>query len=267
MDGSGTSGTDAGPEDVLGTLDDFPASSGFAITPLVATLSDIRRLHPNADEVHSVHRAAFALPRLADGRLRPVVDRVLPFTEIAAAYHARIRDALVPFEVESAPGRQYFRNAAGARHRGIELLAEVARGPVEARAAFALTDAEFTTFRTAEETYDGLRVPGVRPWTASADLTWRPAATLALALDWAAAGAMAVDDANTVDAPAHDIVGIRAAIPLRVRAWTVRLHGGVDNVLDAPWVASVVPNAFGGRFFEPGPGRSFHVGLGIAGTP
>mgnify|MGYP006206148043 CR=1 FL=1 len=80
-------------------------------------------------------------------------------------------------------------------------------------------------------------------------------------------GAMAVDDANTVDAPAHDIVGIRAAIPLRVRAWTVRLHGGVDNVLDAPWVASVVPNAFGGRFFEPGPGRSFHVGLGIAGTP
>ena len=28
----------------------------------------------------------FALPRLADGRLRPIVDRVLPFAEIAAAY-------------------------------------------------------------------------------------------------------------------------------------------------------------------------------------
>ncbi len=52
-------GLTTGPEDVLGTLDDFPASSGFAITPLVATLSDITRLHPNADEVHSVHRAAF----------------------------------------------------------------------------------------------------------------------------------------------------------------------------------------------------------------
>jgi len=32
--------------------------------------------------------AEFALPRLADGRLRPVIDRVFPFEEVAAAYAA-----------------------------------------------------------------------------------------------------------------------------------------------------------------------------------
>jgi len=31
---------------------------------------------------------AFALPRLADGRLRPVVDRVVPFNQVAEAYDA-----------------------------------------------------------------------------------------------------------------------------------------------------------------------------------
>ncbi|NUS95318.1 MAG: CoA pyrophosphatase [Nocardia sp.] len=52
-------GLTIGPGDVLGTLDDFPAASGFAITPVVATLSDLESLRPSPDEVHSVHRAAF----------------------------------------------------------------------------------------------------------------------------------------------------------------------------------------------------------------
>ncbi|WP_280396544.1 NUDIX hydrolase [Nocardia carnea] len=45
----------ADPADTLGILDDFPAASGFAITPIVTTLADIADLHPNPDEVHSVH--------------------------------------------------------------------------------------------------------------------------------------------------------------------------------------------------------------------
>lgn len=45
----------ADPADVLGVLDDFPAASGFAITPIVTTLTDLTGLNPSDDEVHSVH--------------------------------------------------------------------------------------------------------------------------------------------------------------------------------------------------------------------
>lgn len=48
-------GLTAGPADLLGRLDDFPATSGFVITPLVAVLSDISALRPSPAEVHSVH--------------------------------------------------------------------------------------------------------------------------------------------------------------------------------------------------------------------
>ncbi|MFB4312375.1 NUDIX hydrolase [Actinomadura sp. GTD37] len=57
-------GLAAGPADVLGRLDDFPASSGFAITPVVVALDDPGPLAPSPDEVHSVHHAT--LRRLAD---------------------------------------------------------------------------------------------------------------------------------------------------------------------------------------------------------
>ncbi|WP_019630439.1 NUDIX hydrolase [Actinomadura atramentaria] len=57
-------GLRAGPDDVLGALDDFPATSGFAITPFVAVLADPGPPRPDPAEVHSVHRVT--LRRLAD---------------------------------------------------------------------------------------------------------------------------------------------------------------------------------------------------------
>ncbi|WP_245662633.1 NUDIX hydrolase [Nocardia vermiculata] len=52
----------AKPEDVLGRLDDFPASSGFAITPIVVVPSEPVTVTSN-HEVHAVHHVP--LDRLA----------------------------------------------------------------------------------------------------------------------------------------------------------------------------------------------------------
>ncbi|HEY8478562.1 MAG TPA: CoA pyrophosphatase [Spirillospora sp.] len=51
-------GLHAGPDDVLGRLDDFPATSGFTITPIVAALDDPGPPAPDPGEVHSVHYAS-----------------------------------------------------------------------------------------------------------------------------------------------------------------------------------------------------------------
>ncbi|MEV5831390.1 CoA pyrophosphatase [Spirillospora sp. NPDC052242] len=57
-------GLAAGAADVLGRLDDFPAASGFAITPIVVVLDDPGPLVPDPREVRSVHHTS--LRRLAD---------------------------------------------------------------------------------------------------------------------------------------------------------------------------------------------------------
>ncbi|WP_433712251.1 NUDIX hydrolase [Nocardia sp. CA-084685] len=53
-------GLTASQADLLGRLDDFPAASGFVITPIVAALNDASELRPSPDEVHSVHRVDLA---------------------------------------------------------------------------------------------------------------------------------------------------------------------------------------------------------------
>ncbi|QXJ27014.1 CoA pyrophosphatase [Actinomadura graeca] len=57
-------GLAAGPADVLGRLDDFPATSGFVITPIVVALEHPGVPLPSPDEVHSVHHVS--LRTLAD---------------------------------------------------------------------------------------------------------------------------------------------------------------------------------------------------------
>jgi NADPH:quinone reductase-like Zn-dependent oxidoreductase len=49
----------------------------------------VLRARPREEKARLVAGFAdFALPRLADGRLRPVVDRVFPFADVASAYDA-----------------------------------------------------------------------------------------------------------------------------------------------------------------------------------
>jgi iron complex outermembrane receptor protein len=39
---------------------------------------------------------------------------------------------------------------------------------------------------------------------------------------------------------------------------------GIQNLTDEKYISSVTVNAFGGRFYEPGPGRTFYVGGTLA---
>jgi len=48
--------------DVLGTLDPYPTRSGYMITPIVIWVENLKDMHPNPDEVASIH--PFALDEL-----------------------------------------------------------------------------------------------------------------------------------------------------------------------------------------------------------
>jgi iron complex outermembrane receptor protein len=76
---------------------------------------------------------------------------------------------------------------------------------------------------------------------------------------------MAADDANTAWSPAYTVADVRVGSEaLRVGAVAVALTGGVQNVGATRYNASVVVNAFGRRYYEPGPARTFHVGATIS---
>jgi iron complex outermembrane receptor protein len=107
----------------------------------------------------------------------------------------------------------------------------------------------------------GNQIPGVSPNRGQAVVRLNPGRA------WVEIGGtyvdeVPVDDENTVTAPSYFLVDVRAGLDevvlgnMKISPWVA-----LTNALDEDYVASVAVNAFGSRFFEPGPDMSFQVGF------
>lgn len=181
-----------------------------------------------------------------------------------AAYHARTKNALIGFEVPAMPGRTFYRNAGSAVHRGLEAEAStLLTAELVLSLAYAYTDARFGDYRTGGEILDGKKVPGVAPQRVEGSIAYRTTRWHAELRGRALAGIPA-DDANTATSPAYALFGARLGLEeVRVGDVVFAPFAGVDNLLDRRYNTSLAINAFGGRYFEPGPGRSFFAGARV----
>jgi iron complex outermembrane receptor protein len=185
-----------------------------------------------------------------------------------AAYRARVRDALVPFEVERFPGRQFYRNAGQAVHRGIE--ASAGAEPVDGlslRAAYTYTDARFGRYVLAGVDLRGNRVPGIAPHRVEAAAFWSRGTGPFAGVDVRHESRTPVadtDSAGRFSSPAYTTVDVRGGwSELRLGRLRASPTVGVTNLFDAAYNTSVVINAARGRFYEPGPGRSLYAGMEV----
>ncbi|HEV3048825.1 MAG TPA: TonB-dependent receptor, partial [Longimicrobium sp.] len=186
-----------------------------------------------------------------------------------AVYRARVDDALIPFEVEGAPGRVFFRNAGEARHQGAEgsLVLTPLTGWT-ARAAYTWTDARFGRYVVNGQDREGNPVPGVAPHRLEVSLLRAPEHGLLAGLDLRRVSSTPVadDDAEGLfRSPAYTLVDLRAGWEgARIGRAGFSPFAGVANVLDRTYNTSVTVNAFGRRYYEPGPGRTVYAGLRLA---
>ncbi len=197
-----------------------------------------------------------------EGGLRGRLGRRTTYDVVGFA--SRIVDQLTPFEVPGAPGRRFYRNAGRSRIRGLEVSAHATASPLSGRAAYSYVDARFAEFAVAGRDHAGARVPGVAPHRFEASVRAERRGWFG-ELRVEARGAVPADDANEASAPAHTLLDARFGAP-DVSAGRFRMapFAAVTNVANVRHAASVVVNAFGGRFFEPGPGRGGHVGLDVS---
>jgi iron complex outermembrane receptor protein len=178
-----------------------------------------------------------------------------------AVYHMTVRNTILPFQVEEADGREFFRNAGESRHRGIELSAARSFGRHTARVAWTFNDFVFVDDGDPDAEHEGNRLPGVPRNHVFAGIEIVPVAAIRIDLEADHSAEYFADDANTATNDAATVFDIRVRADTRVGSTGFRPFVAINNITSTRYNSSVVVNGFGGRYFEPAPPRNVIVGF------
>ncbi len=106
----------------------------------------------------------------------------------------------------------------------------------------------------------GSPLPGMPRQQVQLRGTWQPR-DWEFAAEWVAASRTPVDDLGSEAAPGYGLVHLEASRRWDTARGPLRVFARVDNVLDRAHVGSVIVNDGNRRFYEPGPGRRFGLGV------
>ncbi|MBI4421894.1 MAG: TonB-dependent receptor [Gemmatimonadetes bacterium] len=193
---------------------------------------------------------------------RGQLDRRLRYS--IALFRADIRGELIPFEVTAQPGRRFFRNAGSSRQHGVEVSLTAAPLPVlRVGAAYTYSRRRFQDYQTSTAVLDGNDVPGIPRHYVWGVATYRFRGRAWVSMEQKWSSAYYVDDANTVQNGAWWATSVRAGLEIVAAGWRIAPFGGIANLFDERYAASVLVNAQFGRYFEPAPGRNAYVGVEV----
>lgn len=188
----------------------------------------------------------------------------------AAAFRSDTHDELAVRTSES--GRSTYQNVGDTRRQGVEFsltgqLADswqVSAGFTHLQARFRSaflacrsTPCAMATMPVAAST----RIPGVPENYGSLriqhgrDLGWHEG------LDLTGVGSVTVNDTATQQAAGYGLIGVDVSYTFALAASTrLQLSARADNLGNRRYIGSVIVNESNGRYFEPGPGRTWMLG-------
>ena len=181
------------------------------------------------------------------------------------AFHIKIDDALVPFvpfDANASSERDFYKNAGESERTGIEAAFQIELlKDVTADLSYTWSAFKYEDFETPDGDFSGNRLPGIPEHFANVRINYKHEDGFFIRWNTRFIGSFYADDANADTVDAYIVSDLRLGIEKRVGAWTFEPFIGLNNVFDHEYYANIRINAFGGRYYEPAPGRNLYGGL------
>ena len=178
----------------------------------------------------------------------------------ATGFFIKTTNEILPYELEAFPGRSFYQNAGATRRYGIELAGAFQWKRWDIQASLTQAQYQFKS-QDAAEAVDKKSLPGIPNSQAFLQLLYTSPTDWNCMLSGEQLGRFYANNSNSVVIQSFQKVRFQAQKTVQVLWGELHVLGGINNLLNATYFDNIRLNAFGGRYYEPAPGRNFYLGV------
>lgn len=184
-------------------------------------------------------------------------------------FHIDTKNELVPFELDTFPGRIFYRNTGKGTRNGLELSVNYQLNKKWNIAAnYSFSDFIYEKYVLDDSlniNYNGNYLPGIPKHYGTISLNYINEDGLHAKLQTRYIGDLFTNDENSVSDEAYVLLNINVGYQIKKGKYTITPFIGANNLLNTKYNDNIRINAFGGRYYEPGPTLNFYGGVRING--
>lgn len=178
----------------------------------------------------------------------------------ATGFYIKSSNEILPYELEAFPGRSFYRNAGATDRYGLEVAAAYQWNPWKIEASLTQAQYKFVE-ETKEENLGGMALPGIPNSQAFLQLSYKSNSDWKWVLSGEHIGQFYANNSNSVAINSFQKLRFQTQKTVKLSWGNFDFFGGINNLLNETYYDNIRLNAFGGRFYEPAPGRNFYLGM------
>ncbi len=178
-----------------------------------------------------------------------------------AFFHINVRDEIIQFE--NSIGDDLFTNAGKSERDGIEFsINSPITETLTASLAYTWSDFEFDKFVDKNgNNFSGNELPGQPKNLLQMQLNYQSRNGFFATIESLYVDEFALNNANSAHTESYLLSNLRAGYTYSTDIVDIEPFFGISNVFNKAYTANARANAFGGRYFEPGPDRNAYGGV------
>ena len=179
-----------------------------------------------------------------------------------ALFQINTRQDIVPYQLSGQTGRTIYRNAGATLRKGVEIgVNYVAFSGLTLHYTQTFSYFKYQQYEVYGTQYEGNIQPGVPKVNTQLELRYFHQSGVYFIAQARQQQKVYANDANTSSSDGYFLLNLRAGYRITAKHFKVEPYLGVNNLLNAQYVANVQINAANGRYFEPAAPRFVWFGI------